>query len=275
MTERNWVYFANERSEEWGYQVGVLDFFLGDRDPGRHIWILSATRHHFHDGDLIWVRAVEPLGAFVGVGRVRTEPDWVTTDKQYVFDVEWYDDMCRRMASDPIRGVLEKHTQSVRELTQSELSTLLKAVGSQLPAGPGAHPDPPPVQKVRRSQDVLMRQGQPRFRATLMNAYERRCAVTGTDVPEVLQAAHIIGYAESGENATRNGLLLRSDIHDLFDRGLLWISAASKVAVAPELRASDYGKLNGKALRLPRDRGKHPDPQRLARHRREIAMRSA
>ena len=75
MTERNWVYFANENSKVWGYPVGVLDFFLGDRDPGIHFWTLSQTRYDFHDGDLIWVRAVEPLGAFVGVGRVVSEPE--------------------------------------------------------------------------------------------------------------------------------------------------------------------------------------------------------
>jgi len=222
---------------------------------------------------LIWVRAVEPLGAFVGVGRVRSEPEPDTSGKGYVFDVEWFDGMCRRMASDPIRGVLEKHTQGVRELSQSELATLLKVVGDPPRSVPAAHQDPPPDQKVRRSLDVLMRQGQPRFRATLMEAYERRCAVTGTDVEQVLQAAHIVGYAESGDNALRNGLLLRADIHDLFDRGLLWISATSKMAVAPELGTSVYGKLHGKALHLPKDPLQRPDPKRLTKHRREIALR--
>jgi predicted restriction endonuclease len=106
-----------------------------------------------------------------------------------------------------------------------------------------------------------------------MEAYERRCAVTGTDVEQVLQAAHIVGYAESGDNALRNGLLLRADIHDLFDRGLLWISATSKMAVAPELGTSVYGKLHGKALHLPKDPLQRPDPKRLTKHRREIALR--
>jgi len=273
MTERNWVYFANDRSKEWGYPVGVRDFFLGDRDRGLHIWTLSQTRHGFHDGDLIWVRAVEPLGAFVGVGRVVSEPEPDTSGKGYVFDVQWYDDICRRMASDPVRGVLEKHTQSVREFSQSELATLLTIVGGPTLTKSTPYHDPPPAEKVRRSRDVLLRQGQPPFRAALMDAYERRCAVTGTDVEQVLQAAHIVGYAESGDNALGNGLLLRADIHDLFDRGLLWISASSKVAVAPELSATVYGALDGKALRLPKDPRKRPDPKRLTQHRRETASR--
>lgn len=273
MTERNWVYFANENSDEWGYPVGVLDFFLGDRDPGIHFWTLSVRRHDFHDDDLIWVRAVEPLGAFVGVGRVRSEPRPDPRGKGYIFDVEWCDGICRRMASDPIRGVLEKHTQGVRELSQSEVATLLKMVGTRPLVKSAAHQDPPPAPKIRRSQDVLQRQGQPVFRAALMEAYGRRCAVTGSDVEQVLQAAHIIGYAKSGDNALRNGLLLRADIHDLFDRGLLWISAASKVVIAPELRGSEYGTLHGQALRLPKDLRKRPHPERLKKHRLEIAMR--
>jgi len=62
--------------------------------------------------------------------------------------------------------------------------------------------------------------------------------VTGRDVVEVLQAAHIDPYSGTPSNRVQNGLLLRADIHDLFGRGLLWITDAMRVAVAPALSAS-------------------------------------
>jgi putative restriction endonuclease len=83
-----------------------------------------------------------------------------------------------------------------------------------------------------------VRLGQQAFKALVQEAYGRRCAVTGDKVMPVLQAAHIRPVAEAGENRVDNGLLLRSDVHTLFDRGYLGVHPERKtLIVSPRLRA--------------------------------------
>jgi putative restriction endonuclease len=66
---------------------------------------------------------------------------------------------------------------------------------------------------------VLPRLGQRGFRLLVTDAYQRRCAITGERTLPVFDAAHIKPYAASGPHALRNGLLLRKDLHALFDAG--------------------------------------------------------
>ena len=84
---------------------------------------------------------------------------------------------------------------------------------------------------------------------------------------EVLQAAHIHEYANSGNNSVRNGLLLRGDVHDLFDKGLMWVTEAMRVGVSSQLAGTEYEAFKGRKVRLPKDPSDHPDTGLLARHR--------
>ena len=68
---------------------------------------------------------------------------------------------------------------------------------------------------------ICIRRGQPAFRAALLAAYGGRCAITGCDVEDVLEAAHISPYSGPSSSHASNGLLLRADIHTLFDCGLV------------------------------------------------------
>ena len=79
---------------------------------------------------------------------------------------------------------------------------------------------------------IAKRQGQPDFRKQLIRAYDGRCAVTECSVLEVLEAAHIKPFSKSGPNQTANGLLLRSDLHKLFDLGYLSVTPALAVEVS-------------------------------------------
>lgn len=259
-----WVYLVNDSSPEWGYGVTALDFFAGHRDPGMHAWTLARNYKGFAVGDYIWVRATRPLSAFIGLGQVAAELK--PGGGSYTFDVFWDDRMCDALSANPVTDVLEKHTQAPRRLTPLELRRLHRAAGSlpkqsTIPAG-----------KIRRTQDVVARQGQADFRVRLMDAYGGRCAVTGSQVLQVLQAAHIEPYNGLPTNTVQNGLLLRADVHDLFDRGLLWISSAMRIAVAPELRHTEYGQLHNRRLKLPVAAKNRPDPAKLRRHRRLIAL---
>ena len=80
------------------------------------------------------------------------------------------------------------------------------------------------------------RLGQGTFRVLVTDAYERRCAVTGERTLPVLEAAHIKPYAEAGPNHVNNGLLLRSDLHILFDRGYLTINQDYRLEVSARIR---------------------------------------
>ncbi|MGG4774756.1 HNH endonuclease [Paenalcaligenes sp. Me52] len=118
----------------------------------------------------------------------------------------------------------------------------------------------------RELRTVFLRRGQPKFRAALLNAYERRCAVTGCTAENVLEAAHIIPYRGDNTNRCDNGLLLRADIHTLFDLGLLWINREMKVEIANDLQHTDYRKFKGKVIFLPTDTASRPHPKHLEHH---------
>lgn len=103
--------------------------------------------------------------------------------------------------------------------------------------------------------------GQGSFRVLVTDAYSRRCAMTGEKTLPVLEAAHIQAYSESGPHATNNGLLLRADLHRLFDRHYITITPELRVEVSKRIHeefenGKDYYKLHGKDLAvLP----KHPE----------------
>jgi HNH endonuclease len=96
------------------------------------------------------------------------------------------------------------------------------------------------------------RLGQQAFQAVVLNAYGGRCAVTGERIRPVLQAAHIRPVATGGEHRLDNGLLLRSDIHTLFDRGYVAVDLTHRLLVSPRLRQEFE---NGQDLY---DRAAHP-----------------
>jgi putative restriction endonuclease len=116
------------------------------------------------------------------------------------------------------------------------------------------------------------RLGQGAFRVLVMDAYERRCAVTGEKTLPVLEAAHIKPYAEDGPHHVNNGLLLRSDLHKLFDHGYLTVTPDLRLHVSPRLKADwkngrEYYAHQGAPLRFhPADSANQPSPEFLKWH---------
>lgn len=114
---------------------------------------------------------------------------------------------------------------------------------------------------------VVRRRGQPRFRRGLLDAYRSKCAITGCDAVEALEAAHIAPYRGDYTDHIQNGMLLRADLHSLFDLGLVSIDPRTmKVVIAPELKATAYGELSGSALLLPIDPNERPSAETLQQH---------
>lgn len=129
--------------------------------------------------------------------------------------------------------------------------------------------NPDAVSDERRKilHDIVLRQGQPAFRRSLLDAYGRRCSITGCDVIQVLEAAHVCQYQGQGTNHVTNGLLLRSDIHTLFDLKLLTVHPETlQIYVSPTLKDSPYRYLTEKILREPIDPTKKPSKLALRKH---------
>ncbi len=100
---------------------------------------------------------------------------------------------------------------------------------------------------------VSPRLGQGAFRILVTDAYSRRCAITGESTLPVLDAAHIVPYAQQGPHSIANGLLLRSDFHKLFDLGLVTVTPDLTVSVSTRIReewfnGKAYYRLNGQLL---------------------------
>ncbi|HJQ68104.1 MAG TPA: HNH endonuclease [Blastocatellia bacterium] len=111
----------------------------------------------------------------------------------------------------------------------------------------------PKVKKDARERiaaSIVRRRGQPRFRKELLNAFEGRCAITGCDVKETLEAAHIVPYKGDHTNTLANGLLLRGDVHTLFDLGLIAIDTTTMtVILGRTLANTEYRTLKGSELK--------------------------
>jgi len=118
---------------------------------------------------------------------------------------------------------------------------------------------------------VLPRLGQGAFRVLVTDAYERHCAISGEKILPVLDAAHIKSYKEGGEHLVTNGVLLRQDIHTLFDKGYLTITPEYRVEVSRRLReefdnGKDYFRFHGQPISLPRKPDDRPGQNFLAWH---------
>src|SRR5690625_3612718 len=113
--------------------------------------------------------------------------------------------------------------------------------------------------------------GQGAFRILVTDAYALRCSVTAEPVLPILEAAHIHPYSAGGEHALNNGLLLRSDLHTLFDRGYLTVTTDSHVEVSSRIREEfnnghQFYALHGKKLRSPNKQCFAPSVDNLRWH---------
>jgi len=122
-------------------------------------------------------------------------------------------------------------------------------------------------QRQKAITEVVRRRGQAKFRKKLLEAYKTKCAITGCDAAAALEAAHIAPYRGDHTDHVQNGLLLRADIHSLFDLGLISINPKTMtVVIAPELLKTAYGQFADSALLLPSDPKHSPSTDALANH---------
>lgn len=134
-----------------------------------------------------------------------------------------------------------------------------------------ASPMAEPASKYGSQILIHPRLGQGTFRVAVTDAYSRSCAVTGEHSLPALEAAHIQPYSKDGTHQISNGLLLRSDIHRLFDLGYVTVTTEYCFEVSRRLREDysngrSYYPLHGAPIQLPRRASERPDHNLLAWH---------
>jgi hypothetical protein len=109
-------------------------------------------------------------------------------------------------------------------------------------------------ERVAALQSVKLRRGQAAFRSELLVHFQRRCVVSDCQVEEILEAAHIHPYRGTKDHHVENGLLLRADLHTLFDLSLLAIDPQThQLLLAPHVAQDPYYEtLANKKIQFPK-----------------------
>lgn len=163
-----------------------------------------------------------------------------------------------------------------RNLVQGKTYDAASGTGRQLWEAIKDRLESPRVREVEgpvwgRPSIVQPRLGQGAFHVLVTDTYERRCAVTREKALPVLQAAHIRPVTEHGAHRVDNGLLLRSDVHTLFDLGYLTITTDYRLNVSRRLRddfdnGEHYCRLNQMPIWVPKHKEDRPNREFLEWH---------
>lgn len=200
-------------------------------------------------------RGQPPHGAATEIGcNILASPFFLDEDEWIEVPKDWPRSAQRGLTYDSASGSGAKLWRAVVEKLSGDLADTLKAP--------------------RFGNEFLThaRLGQGTFRTLVTEAYHRRCAITGERSLPVLEAAHIKAYKSEGPNLTENGLLLRADIHRLFDRGYVTVDSGFRFTVSRKLREDFengrvYYLLDGKRLQnLPNAVADRPSREFLDWH---------
>ena len=149
---------------------------------------------------------------------------------------------------------LQGPTSALRLLVTSLLEEhrgIELAVNDASEAEDGYAPDGHDARQVIARQ-IRARRGQAAFRQALRKRFDDTCIVTGCRLPDLLEAAHISPYRGEKDHHLSNGLLLRADVHTLFDLDLLGIEPDTfQIRTHPRLKGLEYESLDGKRLACP------------------------
>jgi HNH endonuclease/EVE domain len=252
-------------------------------------WEVTGHRADMKTGDRVYFRRTrgEQPSGITAIGRL-VSPVYPTglQDHPYRVDVHYEQRIVptlttEKMAKDEILGTKPALSRGIQgtnfSLSVEEVGRIRQLTrGHCFEFAPHELVFDPEIELDERTRTlaaVVQRQGQPEFRSRLIAAYEGRCAVTGCDAVEALEAAHIRSYLGQHTNVVTNGLLLRADIHTLFDKGLLAIDCDNlKVVLHPSLMSTVYREFAGKTLRLPLQARCHPNRDSLRHHRQRSGL---
>jgi putative restriction endonuclease len=185
----------------------------------------------------------------------------ILTQPFFFQDAEWI----------PVPESWSRHIQQGRtyDTAESDGRRLWELIMDRIAARAAA-----PIDVPRYGEPVLVRPrlGQGAFRIGVTDVYQRRCAVTGERTLPILDAAHIRPYGAGGEHEITNGLLLRTDVHRLFDLGYVTVSGEGRFEVGRRLKEDFengrlYYEMHGRPITPPRDFSQRPARDALEWHR--------
>lgn len=195
-------------------------------------------------------------------------------------DLRRYLGLCRNLRSvcddlgypGSVRGSIVAHQLALPKPPADLLEALHRALGPSLArfsaldpdAGlEGAPEDHIGVPSEFANQTIRARRGPEQLRRELRCAYDDRCAVSGTRLRDVLEVAYVLPYPTDDDHDLRRTILLRADLHTLWDLNLIGIEASThRIHVAPRLVGTTYERLAGRTL-LGRTDGSRLDAEAL------------
>ncbi len=198
-----------------------------------------------------------------------TQPTFFPPDQWVKQPADWRDQIVTRRGYDLEVGEGRRIWEECLQRAAAATSTSSTAVLPQV-LGPTAGRYGAPLL-------VQPRLGQGTFRIGVLDAYGRACAITQEHSLPVLEAAHIKSYANDGPHEVSNGILMRADLHRLFDTGYITISPDFRLVVSPQLRerygnGRSYYPLKDTRIRLPDDQVDAPAKDYLAWHRERVYL---
>lgn len=235
-------------------------------------WILNSGFKTMKPGDLLWIYFALPLQKVTGVAQVQ---EIYKAPDGWRADLLWLPEWCRQLFDHPIPAhELDSRPQSVRRASEQGAKYLDRWISKAGVYAPTANPTDEPISaedaRLKALATINVRKGQTAFREQLIRAFEGTCAVTGCSERAVLDAAHIQPYRGEQTNVPGNGLLLRTDIHTLFDLHLIAVDPDMKLLVSRTVTDRAYRRLAGSDVRMPADSRWHPRKGLLAEHRRAM-----
>jgi hypothetical protein len=267
-TVQHFIYPVSDKSGYYfrsGELVSKATFQAEVRRTERSDWGLANGYKLVQPGDWIWVYVAGSVGEISGIGHLVSPPAWDEETNRYRIIIEWNRRLTNALTRSPIPySAYQQHVQGpVVRANPKTLRVLQKWIRREGPA------------EFKRSLEfklatipVNARLGQPNFRMKLLEAYGGRCAISGCRESSVLEAAHILPIADKGGHLVENGILLRSDLHNLFDQGRITIKRDGTVSVAKDVRDRSYRRYDGRPLEIPRGVRRGEFRGALAAHRR-------
>ena len=227
--------------------AGFLDCYLKTKQ-GK--WGVYQSADQIKKGDFIWVHFALPISAIHAVGRAVGPPKIIpnsSTHKELTINWDW--ELTEKLQKHPIHYSTHKQMVpvSVVRANPKTQSIIENWLANKFPLQPKSGKANSSRVKFRTAE-IEVRQGQPEFRLQLLALYDNRCVISGCETRDALQAAHIKSVSAGGTHDLRNGLILRADIHNLFDRGLFTIDERGVVSVNSVIRDKEYRKFHGKKL---------------------------
>lgn len=119
------------------------------------------------------------------------------------------------------------------------------------------------TKRQKKTTKITPRIGQGTFRGKISQVYNNKCCVSGESTAELLEAAHIQPYINEHSNHIQNGLLLRVDIHKMYDNGLLYIDEHYEIHISSLIKSTHYLQLQGKKISIPENTSLQPSKNAL------------